>query len=298
MPASSIRCTLQLLLGFDHLARREPIFAASVLANLDQIGRRANRAHRAVELLFPGRVAMHERRHVAPRERGLAVRDRVQRHRWVGNDPLAVPARDLAVILDPFGLKPALAHALRGGTDLILRLKLDPLRFKAAMVDAGVYIEFCQPRVNMIRPPLAPLLDKLRAVPVTDLGAESILANLAHVEHDMGMGFGLASAPMSQCTFRSAIMPRSTNSDCTKSRASSMPCCRFISRGMANSTSRDSCASLRFSNASTSFQRRSRSEKRSGAPSGKRISEWMTPDLLVKSWSRSSRSSCSREAER
>ena len=36
-------------------------------------------------------------------------------------------------------------------------------------------------------------------------------------------GFGRPSVPMSQCTLRSAIMPWSTNSACTKSRASSMP---------------------------------------------------------------------------
>jgi hypothetical protein len=60
----------------------------------------------------------------------------------------------------------------------------------------------------------------------------------------------------------------------------------FISRGIENSTSRASCASLRFSPASTSFHRVSRSFKRSGAPSGSMISEWTTPALFEKSWSR------------
>ena len=36
----------------------------------------------------------------------------------------------------------------------------------------------------------------------------------------------------------------------------------------------------------------------SGAPSGSITSEWTTPSLLEKSWSRSSRSSCSRSAAR
>ena len=68
-------------------------------------------------------------------------------------------------------------------------------------------------------------------------------------------------------------MPKPTNSDCAKSRASSMPCTSFISRGMANSTSRASWASLRTSNASTSFQSRSRSPHASGAFSGSSTSE-------------------------
>jgi len=103
---------------------------------------------------------------------------------------------------------------------------------------------------------------------------------------------------MSQCTLRSATMPRSTNSRCTKSRASAIPSAWLISRGMANSTSRESWASIRFSAASTSFHSRSRSRHASGASSGGITSEWTTPVLSVKSWSRSSRSSCSREAER
>src|SRR3546814_10908495 len=61
-----------------------------------------------------------------------------------------------------------------------------------------------------------------------------------------------------------------------------LPC--VISRGMANSTSRASCASLRFSVASTAFHSFSRSAKSFGASSGRRISEWTTPDSLVKSW--------------
>jgi hypothetical protein len=48
--------------------------------------------------------------------------------------------------------------------------------------------------------------------------------------------------------------------------------------------------------ASTAFQSFSRSANSSGAPSGSITSEWTTPSLLVKSWSRSSRSSCSRSA--
>jgi len=60
------------------------------------------------------------------------------------------------------------------------------------VVDAGVYVEFGQPRVDMIRPSLTPLLDKLGAVPVADFCAEPLFVHLAHGEHDMGVGLGLA----------------------------------------------------------------------------------------------------------
>ncbi len=75
------------------------------------------------------------------------------------------------------------------------------------MVDPRVDVEFGQPLVDMIGPALPPVLDHLRAVPVPHLRAEAALVNLPHGEHDMGVGFGLPSAPMSQCTLRSAIMP-------------------------------------------------------------------------------------------
>lgn len=50
--------------------------------------------------------------------------------------------------------------------------------------------------------------------------------------------------------------------------------------------------------APTSFQSFSRLDRRPGVFSGSITSEWTTPDLLEKSWSRSSRSSCSCDAER
>jgi hypothetical protein len=111
-------------------------------------------------------------------------------------------------------------------------------------------------------------------------------------------GLAMPSSPMSQCTLRSAIIPKPTNSDCAKSRASSIPCARVSSLGRANSTSRASCASFLISKASTSFHSRSRSLHASGAFSGSSTSEWTTPRFAEKSWLRSSRSSRSREPER
>ena len=55
-------------------------------------------------------------------------------------------------------------------------------------------------------------------------------------------GLGMPSSAMSQCTLRSAIMPRSTNSPRTKSRASSMPC---ASRHLARDGEFDLAGKLR-----------------------------------------------------
>ncbi len=123
-------------------------------------------------------------------------------------------------------------------------------------------------------------------------------STLRMVSMTWAWGLGVHSSAMSQCTLRSAIMPSSTNSSCTKPRASSMPWACVISRGGANSTSRASWASFLTSNASTSFQTCSRSLHCSGASFGSMTSEWTTPRLLEKSWLPSSRSSRIREAER
>lgn len=93
-------------------------------------------------------------------------------------------------------------------------------------------------------------------------------------------------------------MPRSTNSRCTKSRASRTASTCGSSRGKATSTSRASCASFLFSPASTAFHKVARSTRCEAAPAGSRISECTTPALLVKSCVRPSRSSCSAEADR
>lgn len=96
-------------------------------------------------------------------------------------------------------------------------------------------------------------------------------------------GLGLPSSARSKCTLRSATIPRFTNCSSTKSRASCTLCRWFISRGIENSTSRASCASSRFSPASTSFHNVVRSANRPGAPLGNITSEWMTPALFEKS---------------
>ena len=202
------RCSVSII-----CARCEPVLAASVLAQRDQIGRCAHCAHHRIELLLPVAVPMHEHGKVAVREGRLLVRDRVERDVRIGDDPLAIALRDSAMFVDALGLKPALHHARGGGADLVLRLQRDALRLQAAMIDARVDIELGQPLIDMLGPAFAPLLDQLGAVPVAHLRAETVLRRPSRIV-SMTCACGLASpsSPISQCTLRSAIMPRSTNS--------------------------------------------------------------------------------------
>ncbi len=47
------RRLMQALFGLDHVACREPLFAAHILAEFDQIGRAPHRTYDLVELLDP-----------------------------------------------------------------------------------------------------------------------------------------------------------------------------------------------------------------------------------------------------
>src|SRR3546814_8341320 len=100
----------QPLLGVDHVARREPILAAPVLPQRHQLGRGPHRAHHLVELILAVAVPERELRQVAPRERRLLARDRVQRDLGPRNDLLPIFARDPGMVLDPLGLKPLFGH--------------------------------------------------------------------------------------------------------------------------------------------------------------------------------------------
>ena len=195
--------TVQALFGLDHRAVGEAVFAADILAEFDQIGRLAHRAHDLVELIDPVAMPMRELRHVAPCERRLLLRDRIQPERRIGDDPRAIAARDLAVHLGAVGFDRSRSalnapdlDTFGGRSDLALRLQCDTLGFQAAMVDTRVDVEFRQPFVGEFGPAFPPALDHLGAVPVPDLRAETVLvpihADLAHGQHDMGMGFGHA----------------------------------------------------------------------------------------------------------
>ena len=93
-------------------------------------------------------------------------------------------------------------------------------------------------------------------------------------------------------------MPRATNCSRTKSCARRIASAWLSSRGSDSSISRASDASLRRSLATTSFHSVSRSSHRRGAPSGSRISEWITPALARKFCVRPSSASYSAAAAR
>ncbi len=97
---------------------------------------------------------------------------------------------------------------LGGRADLALRLQRDALRFKTAMVDPRVDVEFGQALVGKLGPAFAPALDHLGAVPVPHLRAEAVLVHRDRmVSMTWAWGLGMPSSAMSQCTLRSAIMP-------------------------------------------------------------------------------------------
>jgi hypothetical protein len=138
---------MQALFGLNHLAGSEAILAASILAEFDQIWRATHRAHDLIELVDPLAVTMHKLRHVALREGRLLLGDRIQCDGRVGNDPLAVAARDLAVHLgavgsERFAFDAPNLDACGGRADLALRLQRKALCFQTAMVDARVDVEF------------------------------------------------------------------------------------------------------------------------------------------------------------
>ena len=110
---------LQPRLHPQHLACGEALAAAAVLPQRHHLGRGAHRAHRTVELVLVIGVPEHEGLQVALRERRLLTRDGVQRHGRLGDDPLAVPPRDLPVLDRPLGVLAALfAQAESMGTSL------------------------------------------------------------------------------------------------------------------------------------------------------------------------------------
>src|SRR3546814_9033575 len=84
---------------------------------------------------------MCEHGQVAIGESRLSMRDRVERDRRIGDDPLAIARRDFAVLIDPFRFKTAPTHARRGAADLVLWFEVDALRRETAMIDTGVDVE-------------------------------------------------------------------------------------------------------------------------------------------------------------
>ena len=112
----------------------------------------------------------------------------------------------------PFAFDAPNLDTFGGRADLALRLQRDALGFKAAMVDPRVDVEFGQALIGKLGPAFAPALDHLRAVPLPHLLAKAVLVpspTWRMVSMTWAWGLGMPSSAMSQCTLRSAIMPRS-----------------------------------------------------------------------------------------
>ena len=185
----------QTLLRLDHIAGGKAILAAPILAQRYQLGRGAHHAHHLIELILAVTMPERELRQVAPRERRLLARDRIERDIGPRNDLLAILPRDPGMVRDPLGLKPLFGHPRRCRPDLVLRLKIDALRRQRAVVDPRVYIQFGQPFIDVIGPRLAPLLQERRAVPVPHLLTKALRPYVAHRQHDMRMRLGLPVLP-------------------------------------------------------------------------------------------------------
>jgi hypothetical protein len=292
-PARSNRCSTAIMSR--EVKRSSPF---PVLPQRHQLGRGPHRAHHLVELVLAVAVPERELRQVAPRERRLLPRDRVQCDFRIGDDLLAILARDPGMVLDPLGLKPLFGHPRCRRPDLVLRLKVDPLRLQCAMVDPRINIELGKPLVDMIGPCLAPLLQQLRAVPLAHLLAEPLRPYLAHRQHDMRVRLGLAV--LAHVPMHIEVRDHAAFDELLVHEiARELDALRLVQ--LARNRELNLAGKLRvlaFLAASTSFHKVARSFKRSGAPSGSMISEWTTPALFEKSWSRPSRSSCSSDAER
>ena len=258
----------------------EPLVALPVAPQREQRCGPAHGCQHPVELLLAVRMPVREQCEIADRERRLGSRQCVEADLGVGEHLRAVALRDGAMFVGALGILAALEPPRAGCADLVLGLEADALCFVAAVVDARFDAERLQPVVDMGRPVLAPVLQQRGCVPIALLWRRSRSAPTSRmVSMTWACGFACPSLPMSQCTLRSATMPRATNSFATNSRASATPC----SRGIAYSTSRASWASFLFSFASTSFHNTCRSRSCSGAPSGSITSEWTTPVLFEKS---------------
>ena len=158
------------------------------------------------------------------------MRDRVQRHGWIGNDPRAIVARDLAVQFGAIGFNaasrrcPAL-DALGRRTDLAFAAPgqcpalpdCDDRCARRCRVRPGAHWR-APPSVRASARP-----SRCGSSPAPS-GQNRSRPPTRMVSMTWACGLGMPSSAMSQCTLRSATMPRSTNSACTKSRASSMPC--------------------------------------------------------------------------
>ena len=135
---------------------------------------------------------MPEREHgkVTVGERCLRPRDRIERDIRVGDNALAILARDAVMILEPLGFEPLPRTPRCSRPNLVLRLELYALFGIGAMVDPRVDPEFRQPLVDVRAPRFPPMLQQFVPVPVALLLAKAVGPHFAHRQHDMGVWLG------------------------------------------------------------------------------------------------------------
>src|SRR6188768_1712812 len=97
-------------------------------------------------------MAVGEQGQVALGECRLTVSDGIQGYARIFNDALTVAVGNITSLFESVGLQSLILHPLGGRADLALRLEIDALIFKAAVIDPGVDIEFDQALIDMIGP--------------------------------------------------------------------------------------------------------------------------------------------------
>ena len=189
-----------------HLARREPRPPVAVRADAQQLGRGLDLRHDRRELRRTVAVPVHQLREVRARERALLLRQRLQCQLRVSQQPLAVAARDRAMLLGALGVLAAHRATGAGRADLVLRLEVEAARGVRAVIDANVLVHLGQPDIDQLGPARAPDPQQRLVVPAALLEAETRLLRMPlsrhdppHRQHDVRMRLRLAvggPAPM------------------------------------------------------------------------------------------------------
>jgi hypothetical protein len=137
-------------------------------------------------------VPVHERGKVSGRECRLAVGDGIERNAGAFEDLLAIASGNGKMLFEPFAHQAFLRHARCGRADLVLRLQVNALGLQTPVINPRLDIELRQPAIDVLSPGFAPVGQQFSLVPLAHLGAEPILADFAHTQHHMGVGFGEA----------------------------------------------------------------------------------------------------------
>ena len=173
------------LLDGHHLARGEALTAAAVLTEPHHHWRSCHPTHHGAELLGTVRVPMHEPGEVLAREGRVLIGHRPQRNLRLGQDALAVPARNIPMLGRTLGILAARLTTHPRRPNLALRLQLDTLRRQCAMVDPDIMAQLGAALVDVIGPALAPAGQLGRSVPLPHLLAEALRPDFAHRQHHM-----------------------------------------------------------------------------------------------------------------